>query len=227
VFETLLVRERRIQALEPHLRRLAHAVADLYGEPLPSDLRMQVQSAAAGLAGAHRLRVSAAPGQRVVAIEIASEPLVLPDPENMVKLRPVGMPGGLGAYKWSDRRLLDRHDDGRSVALIVDESDEALEAAWANIWILEGRRILTPPADGRLLEGVTRGLLLEISVRLGLEAAAEPIPLSRARAADAIFLTSSLRHAVGATLDHHPARDNREAAIRMIRTALDEICWEG
>ena len=46
-----------------------------------------------------------------------------------------------------------------------------LEAAWGNVWLLEGDRLITPPADGRILPGVTRALLLELAPSLGLQRA--------------------------------------------------------
>src|SRR5207302_11205253 len=114
--------------------------------------------------------------------------------------------GGLGRHKWRDRRLLG--SDGTHVPLIVDR-DDVLEAAWANVWILEGDTVITPPADGRILPGVTRALLLE------LEPAAieEPISLGRAQDADAIILTSSVRLAVPATLGEQPHSPNVLAMI--------------
>ena len=76
--------------------------------------------------------------------------------------------------------------------LLVDADGSVLEAAWANFWILDGRTLITPPADGRLLPGVTRARLLELAPSLGLEACERPISLAQARAAPAALLTSSL-----------------------------------
>jgi para-aminobenzoate synthetase/4-amino-4-deoxychorismate lyase len=200
VFETLHVRDGHVQALERHLERLAASVADLYGERLDADLAGRVRAVAAPLPGRHRLRVRLVPGHVGVSVQIESEPLALPSPRAIPTLEPLPVPGGLGPHKWCDRRLLDRDRDGQSVPLIIDRDDEVLEAAWANVWVLEGSQIVTPPADGRLLPGVTRGLLLELAPALGLTAVVEPVSIARARRADAIFLTSSLRHAVSATL---------------------------
>ncbi len=55
---------------------------------------------------------------------------------------------------------------GREQApLLVDADGTVLEAAWGNVWVLEGDALLTPPADGRILPGVTRSLLLELAPR--------------------------------------------------------------
>ncbi len=60
-----------------------------------------------------------------------------------------------------------------------------LEAGWANVFIVEGDRHITPPADGRLLPGVIRARLLGA-------ASEEPITLERYEAADAVYLTSAV-----------------------------------
>ena len=110
--------------------------------------------------------------------------------------------------------------------LLVEDDGDLLEAAWANVWILEGERIVTPPADGRILPGVTRELLLVHAPEIGLIAIAEPISLDRARQADAIFLTSSLRLAASAALEGSAANPGSGATIGAIRTALQAVGWE-
>jgi para-aminobenzoate synthetase/4-amino-4-deoxychorismate lyase len=228
VFETMLVRaDGRVQALERHLRRLAAAVSELYGADLPvglaADLAARAAEAAASTRTDRRLRVRAVPGRTGVAVEVDLEPLVLPDPGVPVSLEPLPLPGGLGPHKWSDRRLIDRAAGAGRVPLIVDRGEQVLEAAWANVWIVEDHTIITPPADGRLLPGVTRGLLLERAPRLGLRALVEPISLARARRADAIFLTSSLRHAVPAALgDARRTAPGADALLARVRAALSE-----
>ncbi len=64
--------------------------------------------------------------------------------------------------------------------LLVDADGSVLEAAWGNFWLLEGDALVTPPADGRILPGVTRALLLELAPALGLHAREQPITLQRA-----------------------------------------------
>ena len=50
-----------------------------------------------------------------------------------------------------------------------------LEAAYANVWIVEGEALITPPADGRILPGTTRAALLAADPA----AREEPIDLGR------------------------------------------------
>jgi para-aminobenzoate synthetase/4-amino-4-deoxychorismate lyase len=83
--------------------------------------------------------------------------------------------------------------------LLVDFDGEVLEAAHANVWIREGATLLTPPLDGRLLPGTVRARLLADPPE-GRIAREEPITLERARAADELLLSSSLRGLHCATL---------------------------
>jgi branched-subunit amino acid aminotransferase/4-amino-4-deoxychorismate lyase len=220
------VRDGRLQALDRHLDRLDAAVADLYGYPLPRDLKARVRGIAQSLTGQCLLRVRAHPAPGGLAVRIETEPLAARQPERTTMLSPVLLPGGLGRYKWCDRRLLDSLSVPRSTPLIVDVQGEVLEAAWANVWIVEGRRIVTPAADGRLLPGITRSLLLERAPALGLTVSTEPISVARAREADAIFLTSSLRYAASAALDDSSSPRRHSPMVTIIRDALSGAGWD-
>lgn len=229
VFETLLARDGRIQALTAHLDRLAASVSELYGALLPNGLADRLHELSARERGERRLRVDVAPLRDGVDTELSGSPL--PSHRHRPQAcRPLRVAGGLGGHKWSDRRLLDSASAG-TTPVIVD-GDELLEAAWGNLWLIEGRRLITPPADGRLLPGVTRAMLLELAPSLGLEAREETVALNRARAADAIFLTSSLRHAVVAELAPGGAGGEASvsrivgAPVSRIADALSRVRWE-
>jgi para-aminobenzoate synthetase / 4-amino-4-deoxychorismate lyase len=214
VFETLLARDGRVQALDAHLQRLAGSVAELYELTLPSDLRSRVRALAASDHGTRRLRIDAIPAGEL-RVELTSSPL----PSNAgLRCHPVVVPGGLGRHKWADRRLVDGLARHGGVPLLIDADGELLEAAWANVWLIEDGHLVTPPADGRILPGVTRAMLLE----LRRDARQDPITLARAKAADTMFLTSALRHAVAAGIDG-PARTPPELAT--ICQALSTSAW--
>ena len=218
VFETLLVRDGRVQALQRHLDRMAASVDELYGLALPDRLPETVRGRASGLSGAHRLRVDAIPANRT--LNVAVETTVLSARPRRFTCVPVTIAGGHGPHKWRDREAL---AGGPGVPLVVDEDGSVLEAAWANVWLLEGRRLSTPPADGRLLAGVTRARLLELAPTLGLEAAERPISLGQARSAPGLLLTSSLSLVAVAALDAAPPDDPIAATIR---TALEADDWD-
>jgi para-aminobenzoate synthetase/4-amino-4-deoxychorismate lyase len=194
VFETVLVQDGKPVRLERHLDRLASSVAELYGAHLDrGTARHAERTAATGGLGRSRLRILVDPDGSVnVTISPADPPAATP-----LMLTPFALPGGLGAHKWRDRRLLSAlaARAPKSLPLIVDTDGLVLEAAHANIWIVEQERLLTPPADGRILAGVTRAVLLDHDP----SAREEPIDLTRLARADAMFLTSSIS-------GRHPAR---------------------
>jgi para-aminobenzoate synthetase/4-amino-4-deoxychorismate lyase len=155
VLETMLAIDGRIPLLDAHLQRLG------------DDSARAELVAAASRAGEGRWRV------RLVEGRVEVEPVTERGP---VTLRPVLIPGGLGDRKWADRRV-------PADALIVDADGHVLEGAWANVFIVENGVHITPPADGRILPGITRA-------RIG--AREEPITLERYEQADAVYLTSAI-----------------------------------
>jgi para-aminobenzoate synthetase/4-amino-4-deoxychorismate lyase len=217
VFETLLLRDLRVHALDAHLERLERSTRELYGLALPAERRARMVEALTDAARRapfeRRARIEAIPrdGRLDLWLVVGEVPARRP-----VVLAPVTLPGGLGAHKWRDRRLVER-DTGPAVPLVVDEDGSVLEAAWANVWQLDGDELITPPLDGRLLPGVTRARLLALAPRLGLRPREAPITLDQARAASTLLVTSSLRLAVPASFSGHPQEN---PAVDRIRYAL-------
>jgi para-aminobenzoate synthetase / 4-amino-4-deoxychorismate lyase len=195
VFETVLVEHGRPVGLGRHLARLAASAAALYGAELPRTLEAGVQAAAAEVLDAARARMRLlVDAEGTVRITVSQAPRTR---ERPVSLVPFALPGGLGAHKWRDRRLLDALADAAdgAVPLLLDTDGSVLEAAYANVWIVEGEELITPVADGRLLPGTARAALLAAD-RFARE---EPFDLARLARADAVFLTSSIS-------GRHPAR---------------------
>jgi para-aminobenzoate synthetase/4-amino-4-deoxychorismate lyase len=189
VFTTLLAQNGRPQWLAAHLQRLADSVQRLYGRELDAGLAAQVSAAGAGLARG-RIRVHVGPDGGV-AVSAAPEAAVVTQNLPALRLAPWRLPGGLGAHKWADRRLLDTLAGAApaTVPLLVDGDGTVLEAAWANVWIVEDGRWTTPPADGRILPGVTRAALL---INPGADTREASFDLQRLARADAVFLTASV-----------------------------------
>jgi para-aminobenzoate synthetase / 4-amino-4-deoxychorismate lyase len=202
VFSTMLVRDGEAVDLEAHLERLRHSVRELHGRALPDDLPRRVAEAARSHRRA-RLRVIATAG---APPELQVDPLPdAPGAAPPVRLAPALLPGGLGAHKWRDRTLVDELARRLgAAALLVDLDGELLEAAHANVWIREGRTLVTPPLDGRILPGTVRARLLADPPE-GLTAREEPVTLERAAAADELLLSSSIRGLHTAALTARPA----------------------
>ncbi len=191
VFETLLIADGRPVALEQHLARLGTSVAALYRTPVPRDLAEQVQARAAD-AGDARLRVDLRPRRR--GLELTFVCSALAQRRVPVPLSPVPLPGGLGPHKWSDRRLLDElAATVEGEPLLCDLDGLVLESWRASVFAVEpGPVLLTPPADGRILPGVTRARVLRIAHGLGYEVRVAPLTVERLAAAPEIFVTGAL-----------------------------------
>jgi para-aminobenzoate synthetase/4-amino-4-deoxychorismate lyase len=218
VFETIRVEDGRALWLDRHLARLRASAQALYGAAPGDELDAAVARVLRTAPDQPcRLRLVVAPGRPPEA-ELA--PLGAAASAAAVPLRPWTLPGGLGPHKWVDRRLVDAASARLAATpLLVEPDGEVLEAAFANVWVLEGRRLTTPPADGRLLGGVTRARLLELAPRLDFEASESPLSLDRLAQADSVFLTSALRMAIPGMLENG-ARAGNDALVRSIAVAL-------
>jgi para-aminobenzoate synthetase / 4-amino-4-deoxychorismate lyase len=208
VFSTMLASGGRVLDLDSHLARLRASARALYGVELRTDLEGAVIEHAAEHPRA-RLRVLVRPGpESPVEVEVEAQPLE-PGPagaSQAVLLAPALLPGGLGEHKWIDRRLLDRLEERLgAMPLLLDLDGEVLEAATANVWILEQDSLVTPPLDGRQLPGSVRARLLS-SPPEGLAAREEAITLERLAAADEVWLSSSVKRLRPAAIaGHRPA----------------------
>jgi branched-subunit amino acid aminotransferase/4-amino-4-deoxychorismate lyase len=61
--------------------------------------------------------------------------------------------------------------------VLVDEQGFILEANRSNFFAVLGGVLWTPPVDGRCLEGVTRGAMLDAAQEAGIPAQVGPVPL--------------------------------------------------
>jgi para-aminobenzoate synthetase/4-amino-4-deoxychorismate lyase len=200
VLSTLLVVNGVASDIPAHMARLEASVQELYGQVLPDDLDLRVRSAA-GEWKLGRIRVLAAPGRGdIAAVELDPRPVDRPPGLGPVTLEPVLLPGGLGEHKWRDRRLVEELTRRLgAVPLFVDLDGDAMEAGYANLWVVEGDVLITPRLDGRLLPGTVRARMLA-AMPADLEAREECISLERLRAADEVLLSSSIRGVHPATL---------------------------
>jgi len=202
VFETLLVVDGVPQHLDAHLARLCASTIELYDEaPVLRPLIARIRDAASapGLPARARLRVDAHPAGGGLDVEIACGPLPAgaDDGAGDVTLVPVAVPGGLGAHKWSDRRLWDGLATAAGpdlLVLAVDLDGHVLETARSNVVaVLSDGTHVTPPLDGRILPGTTRARLLGALRADAVEVQERPLPLAELRRAREILLTGALR----------------------------------
>jgi para-aminobenzoate synthetase/4-amino-4-deoxychorismate lyase len=197
LFETLLVANGLPVGAAAHLDRLAASAHEIFGQGLPADLEASAAAAARPLE-LGRMRVDLLPAGEGLRFEIVAEPIdpatFFPAKENGADLRTVRPPEWAGAHKWSDRDWLESLEAelGETVPLILD-GDNVLEAGRANVFVVKDGGLVTPPTDGRILPGTARAATLALARELGVPVAERQLGLGAMRAADDIFLTSSLR----------------------------------
>ena len=191
VFETTLVAGGHPVALEAHLARLAASLEELYGLGVPDDARGQVAQAAQGLE-LGRLRIDVGPNG-AASVRVADVDPAAVFPTAPVEVAVVAVPGGIGAHKWADRRLLEQAEAqvAPALPLVADAGDGALlEGSRGSMFVVRDGVVSTPPADGRLLPGITRAQAIEALRGLGVELREEAVELA---GADEVFLTGAVR----------------------------------
>lgn len=70
-------------------------------------------------------------------------------------------------------------------------SGRVAEATIANVFLVRGRRLLTPWPRESLLPGITRDTVLRLAASLGIEAHEGPVDVGDLAAADEVFLTGT------------------------------------
>jgi para-aminobenzoate synthetase/4-amino-4-deoxychorismate lyase len=128
-------------------------------------------------------------GEAVVEVERIAVDSAALFPMRPLELRALVLPGGLGSHKWADRSLVASAPE----PLLVDLGGDLLESGSGNLFVVDGDRLVTPPADGRILPGVTRDAVVRLAPELGLEVSIETVSAARAGGADELFVTSAVR----------------------------------
>lgn len=80
---------------------------------------------------------------------------------------------------------------GCSEALMLNHRGEVAECTGDNIFIVKGSRLLTPPIDAGILEGITRNAIIELARNAGMEVCEIPLSRHDIYTADECFLTGS------------------------------------
>ena len=195
IFTSLLVRDGVAYQLDDHLGRLAASARLLYRKDLPASLADDLASRLADRPSG-RLRITVRPlgGPLHASVEVVPTA----DLTAAADLIPVVLRGGVGAHKWADRRLLDRHAEAASVAngtqlLIEDTDGHVLETDRASVFAVLDGVVCTPPADGRLLPGVTRAAVLRLAATAGLAVKTAALTRGDLKGASEAFVTNSVR----------------------------------
>jgi branched-chain amino acid aminotransferase group I len=231
IYETLRVYDGRPFALDRHLERLAHSARGIrLSIPDAAVLRSAVTEllAAARLPSAV-LRITITRGRLARRLDLSSagspSVLVTTDPldpagdrerENGIRVIYSGFlrhsDSPLAGVKSTNYQVSlfarnEAREAGAAEVLVPNESGDIVEAAAANVFLVEGRSIVTPPLGTGILGGITREVVIDLAGEHGYDVQEETLPRARIEAADEVFLT-------GTTIEVAPVTRIGERSIR-------------
>lgn len=94
-------------------------------------------------------------------------------------------------YLGSVLAKLEARQHGADEALLLNQRGHIAEAAVANMFVLRGHELATPPASDGCLEGINRGAVMQLASKIGLTVHERSIGRADVFAADEVFLTGS------------------------------------
>lgn len=216
-FEVLRTWDAVARDLDAHLDRLFDTAAFLQLKAIerPRLVEAVYRTIAAAGPGDHRIRVLLTRGPGGLAQPVASlgpgvaivivEPLA-PQPEELAAVvvdwpLPRRAVRGHKTLAYLDHivaRELARAA-GADEAFRLDPDGHVVEGATSNVFAVLDGTVVTPPADAGALPGIVRQRVLTLCARAAVPTELRPIPVRALRAADEIFVTSSLRGVVPIT----------------------------
>ncbi len=88
------------------------------------------------------------------------------------------------------------------------------EGSSSNVWVVKSGRLLAPPKDNRILEGIRYGLIAELAATHALPFTVRPIAEDEVRGADELVLSSATKEVVPVvTLDGRAVGDGRVGPV--------------
>ena len=110
-----------------------------------------------------------------------------------------------GAYVNSALASEDAHAGGYDDAIMLTADGHVAEATAANVFVVTGREVATPPLVEDVLPGITRGAIAEIARDAGYDVVERRIDRSELYVADEVFLTGTgVQVAPIASVDDRP-----------------------
>ncbi|HNH47426.1 MAG TPA: aminotransferase class IV [Myxococcota bacterium] len=185
LFETMLWQNGRVRAPELHLQRLLAGAARLglpqssaWHRELGDFLSLLEEEAAVRLLllpdGTRQMSATAPPPRRAVELRLCP-PLPSPFPRD-VKFR--------ARSHWQEA------EQNSSAELLFLENGLLLETSRANIYAEEEDSLVTPPADGSILPGVSRHIVMRLALEAGIPLREAPLPLKWGQP---LYISSALR----------------------------------
>jgi branched-chain amino acid aminotransferase len=166
-----------------------------------------------------RLTVTAGEGERTIGLSASGKPTTIIVAEELLQSPPhvetKGLRASIGSIRRNSKSPLGRMktlgslenmlaraeaiEAGSDEAILLNEDGFVAECSASNIFIVEGGRLVTPPVGAGILEGVTRGVVIELASEVGISVAEENVIVDRLLGADEVFVTNSIIELVPVT----------------------------
>jgi D-alanine transaminase len=107
---------------------------------------------------------------------------------------------------------------------VVQHRDGRLtEGSASNLWVVKGGRVLAPPRDNLILEGIRYGFIQELCEQASIPFEARIVSMDEVRGADELMLTAATREVLPIVeLDGRPIGDGRPGPVyRQLRRGYD------
>jgi branched-chain amino acid aminotransferase len=219
VYETLRTYQGKPFLFSRHFARLQHS-ADGIALALPwSEARAREEIGRTLLSGESRIRLMVTRGVGELGPEtetcvdptviIIVVPLVVP-PESVYtegvdatvsSLRRGGRFADIKTGSLIQQVLARREAKSRNAfeAILLTADGKLSDGITSNIYMVRNGRLLTPSHAAGIVEGITRGVVLDLAREAGMDVVEGLIDVSEIAAADEMFLTSSTREVVPIT----------------------------
>jgi len=96
-----------------------------------------------------------------------------------------------GAYITSSLAKTEASLSGFDEALLLNSSGKVSEASGMNLFIVRDGNLITPGVDQDILEGITRGSVMELAKSLDINVIERPVDKTELYIADEVFLTGT------------------------------------
>ena len=136
---------------------------------------------------------------------------------------------GVKTTSWLNNvwHLAEAKKAGWTEVILLNERGEIAECTSANIFCVKNGSVFTPPLSSGCLEGVTRGVLLEISPGVGVPIAEKTLTMDTLYAADEVFITSTNRSLLGVSeIAGHPYPIVMGPLVQKLERAFDAAMRE-
>jgi branched-chain amino acid aminotransferase len=118
-----------------------------------------------------------------------------------------------GNYVNSVMAKTDAQRQGLDEAILLDPEGYVTECTGANLFLVRGRTLITPPTE-TILEGITRSTVMTLAVDAGLDVVQARLSRDHLYVADEVFVCGTAAEVVGVSeIDRRPVGDGKVGPV--------------